>query len=201
VQNEWAIDESAAPPTRRLDSEQLVAVLPTGVIAPPALLALAARPDLQRRIRSVTGCYLDLGDVVVRTSVEGGYLVSLCSPISSGACIGWSTWMRMEANPLSRRLSRWGSSWAWTTGRNRFRLSFRSTEATTSGSAPTASTSSCIASGSRMSCSTQAAKRRGSRCSPTRLRSGRKARPVSQAHRWNDGQFCQRRATRVGLWT
>ncbi len=49
-----AIEESDAPPTRRLDSGQLLAVLPTGVIAPPTMLALAARRDLQRRIRSAT---------------------------------------------------------------------------------------------------------------------------------------------------
>jgi hypothetical protein len=87
VQNEWAIDESDAPATRRFDSEQLVAVLPTGVIAPPALLALAARPDLQRRIRSVTGCYLDLGDFAIRTSMEGGYLVHLLS--DQQWCLHW----------------------------------------------------------------------------------------------------------------
>ena len=38
-----------------------------------SLRLLAARPDLQRRIRSATGCYLDLGDFadVARTAQFG----------------------------------------------------------------------------------------------------------------------------------
>jgi hypothetical protein len=42
-----------------------------GLGLPESLKAFARRPELQRRIRSVTACYLDLGDVAVRTTAPG----------------------------------------------------------------------------------------------------------------------------------
>jgi hypothetical protein len=46
---------------------------------PASLQLLARRPDLQRRIRSGTGCYLDLADFPVETTAEGTRLVHLLS--------------------------------------------------------------------------------------------------------------------------
>jgi hypothetical protein len=41
---------------------------------PASLRLLAQRRDLQRRIRSATACYLDLGDFQAPTTANGGYL-------------------------------------------------------------------------------------------------------------------------------
>jgi hypothetical protein len=73
-QSEWAIDDSEATPQRRLNAEELTALVPPELPVPVALSTLAARPDLQRKIRSATGCYLDLGDVVFRTSGDGSLI-------------------------------------------------------------------------------------------------------------------------------
>jgi|SRR5215831_6829259 len=71
---EWSIEGKDARPIRRLTSADLDAAageLPV----PSAMRLLARRRDLQRRIRSATACYLDLGDFVAKTSAEGGYLI------------------------------------------------------------------------------------------------------------------------------
>jgi hypothetical protein len=46
---------------------------------PASLRLFASRPDLQRRVFSVTACYLDLGDFLAPTSAEGGYLLHVLS--------------------------------------------------------------------------------------------------------------------------
>ena len=46
---------------------------------PGSLRLFGSRPDLQRRVSSVTACYLDLGDFLAPTSVEGGYLLHVLS--------------------------------------------------------------------------------------------------------------------------
>jgi hypothetical protein len=75
----WTIDDSDAVPQRRLTTSELSALVPADLVVPAALLTLAARPELQRRIRSATACYLDLGDVLVPTAAESGYLLHLLS--------------------------------------------------------------------------------------------------------------------------
>jgi hypothetical protein len=55
--------------------ERLAGQLPL----PQALRVFAARKDLQRRISSVTDCYLDVGDRLVTTNVEGAYLLHILS--------------------------------------------------------------------------------------------------------------------------
>lgn len=63
---EWALDNPDASPQRRLTLAGLHDLL--GEVQPPrALLELAKDESLQRRIRSYTGCYLDLGDRTVPT--------------------------------------------------------------------------------------------------------------------------------------
>lgn len=64
---EWALDNPDASPQRRLTLAGLHDLL--GEVQPPrALLELAKDESLQRRIRSYTGCYLDLGDRTVPTA-------------------------------------------------------------------------------------------------------------------------------------
>lgn len=74
---EWSIDTPDATPQRRLVSTQLLTVL-NGKAAPEALATLGARPELQRKVRSYTGCYLDLGDRTVPTD-RGGVLLHFLS--------------------------------------------------------------------------------------------------------------------------
>jgi hypothetical protein len=75
----WSIHDSDQAPQRRLTAEELAALVRVDLRLPPTLTVLAKRADLQRRIRSATGCYLDLGDELVPTSKEGGYLLHLLS--------------------------------------------------------------------------------------------------------------------------
>lgn len=46
---------------------------------PRSLQLFARRPDLQRRIRSATACYLDLGDFRAPTTIDGSYLIHILS--------------------------------------------------------------------------------------------------------------------------
>jgi hypothetical protein len=75
---EWSIDQTDGGQSRPLSIFSLEAVS-GGLELSASLLSLAARPDLQRRIRSSTACYLDLGDFRVPTTIEGGYLVHVLS--------------------------------------------------------------------------------------------------------------------------
>lgn len=71
----WALDRSDEFPQRRIVGHELNVLL-GDVEPPPALAALAADPGLQRKMRSYTGCYFDLGDTAVPTDV-GATLVHL----------------------------------------------------------------------------------------------------------------------------
>jgi hypothetical protein len=64
--SEWSLDSSDATPQRRLARSELFSVL-DGLEPPRALAALAEQPELQRRLRSFTGCYFDLGHHAVPT--------------------------------------------------------------------------------------------------------------------------------------
>jgi hypothetical protein len=64
--------------TRPLTTEHLAA-LAQDLPLPQALRTFAARPALQRRVRSVTACYLDLGDFVAPTSGPDSYLLHVLS--------------------------------------------------------------------------------------------------------------------------
>jgi hypothetical protein len=75
---EWALNGPESVPDRPLTADSLEAVagqLPL----PVALRTLARRDELQRRIRSATGCYFDLGHFVVPTTASDGHLVHLVS--------------------------------------------------------------------------------------------------------------------------
>jgi hypothetical protein len=73
------IYDSEAMPQRRVTTAALAELVPPDIALPTALTELAARTELQRRIRSATACYLDLGDFLARTSHEGGYLLHVVS--------------------------------------------------------------------------------------------------------------------------
>jgi hypothetical protein len=75
----WNIYDSDAMPQRRVTTAALAELVPSQIALPAALTEFAARPELQRRIRSATGCYLDLGDFLARTAHEGGHLLHLVS--------------------------------------------------------------------------------------------------------------------------
>jgi hypothetical protein len=74
---EWGLDTTDAAPTRPVALDALRAVL-TDTPAPTALVTMATRPHLQRRMRSFTGCYLDLADRAVPVA-GGGLLVHFLS--------------------------------------------------------------------------------------------------------------------------
>jgi hypothetical protein len=72
----WPISDG--DPVTPLTSESLE-TLARGIPLPKALREFAARPELQRRVSSVTGCYLDLGDQLAPTSAPEGYLLHILS--------------------------------------------------------------------------------------------------------------------------
>ncbi len=74
----WSVADEGAAPVRPLTAAGLEAVA-AGLPVPPSLRLLAERPELQRRIRSATACYLDLGDFAVATTAEDGYLIHVLS--------------------------------------------------------------------------------------------------------------------------
>jgi hypothetical protein len=93
--SEWSIEGKDARPVRMLTSADLDAVageLPV----PSSLRVLAGRRDLQRRIRSATACYLDLGDFAAGTSVEGGYLIHVLS--DQQWCLHWMVYLDATGN-------------------------------------------------------------------------------------------------------
>ncbi len=84
--SKWAIADGDA--VRALTPVGLAAItdrLP--VVVPESLRLLAGRPDLQRRIRSATACFLDLGDFPVATAGEDGFLVHILS--DQQWCMHW----------------------------------------------------------------------------------------------------------------
>jgi hypothetical protein len=74
----WSVAGEDADPVRPLTPADLEAVA-AGLPVPPSLRLLAERPELQRRIRSATACYLDLGDFAAATTVDGGRLIHVLS--------------------------------------------------------------------------------------------------------------------------
>lgn len=75
--DEWSIDTSDGAQLQALTLESLESLV-EGVRLPSSLRTFARRPDLQRRVRSCTACYLDLGDFAAPTDL-GGYLIHLLS--------------------------------------------------------------------------------------------------------------------------
>jgi len=117
---EWSIADG--DPVRALTSAGLEAVA-SGLPVPASLRLLAARGDLQRRIRSATACYLDLGDLRLR-HLPGAVTWFMCSQISSGAGIGCCTWTSPVTKLYSPRRNRSALTYP-TTNRPR-RVSFPS---------------------------------------------------------------------------
>jgi len=75
---EWGIAGGDTPPERALTPGGLEAVA-AGLPVPPSLRLLAERPELQRRIRSATACYLDLGHFAAATDIDDGRLIHVLS--------------------------------------------------------------------------------------------------------------------------
>jgi hypothetical protein len=93
---EWTIAEADdGSQTHPLTLERLEEIA-DGLPLPAALRVFAARPDLQRRVRSATGCYLDLGALRARTSVSDGYLVHLLS--DQQWCLHWLLYLDARGN-------------------------------------------------------------------------------------------------------
>ena len=78
VSAEWGIADGDAPFDRALTPGGLEAVA-AGLPVPPSLRLLAARSELQRRIRSAIACYLDPGDFAAATDIEGCCLIHVLS--------------------------------------------------------------------------------------------------------------------------
>lgn len=76
--DEWTIDGTDAGGQSCPLTPECLAAVAAGLKLPAGLRSFAARPHLQRRVRSATACYLDLGDRAVPTS-DGGHLVHLLS--------------------------------------------------------------------------------------------------------------------------
>ena len=76
---EWSIEQGdEGQQTRALTVPHLDALVPD-LRLPSSLRVFASRPDLQRRIRSVTACYLDLADFAVPAAGADGKLVHVLS--------------------------------------------------------------------------------------------------------------------------
>jgi hypothetical protein len=89
---------------------------------PESLVVFSQRPDLQRRIHSVTACYLDLGDFVVEPLKTRDSSCTFC-PTSNGADTGSSTATRPVTTRSSPPCRHSGSRYP-TTGRTHRRRSF-----------------------------------------------------------------------------
>jgi hypothetical protein len=74
----WALNGTEAYPDQPLTMEGLLD-LGGDLPLPTSIRTLASRADLQRRVRSESGCYLDLGQLLVPTSTPGGYLLHFLS--------------------------------------------------------------------------------------------------------------------------
>ena len=71
-------DAASSEPTRFASEPELNALLAgRGVHVPVSFATFVGDPDLRRRIRSCTACYLDLGDVAV--PAPGGWLIHFLS--------------------------------------------------------------------------------------------------------------------------
>jgi hypothetical protein len=76
--NDGIKDGEPGQQVRPLTTEQLTGLAPD-LPLPQALRNFAERPELQRRISSVTACYLDLGDSLTPTSAPDGHLLHVLS--------------------------------------------------------------------------------------------------------------------------
>jgi hypothetical protein len=94
--------------TRPLTTEHLAA-LAQDLPLPHALRTFAARPALQRRVRSVTAWHLDLGDFVAPTRAPTATSF-MCCRISSGFVTGSFTSTDLGTRPCSSRANRSGLS-------------------------------------------------------------------------------------------
>jgi hypothetical protein len=75
----WSIERGGrGQQMRPLTVKDLRAIAP-GWAVPASLLRLAEHQELQRRIRSATACFLDLGDQAARTTADGAVLMHLLS--------------------------------------------------------------------------------------------------------------------------
>lgn len=90
---EWSIAERADA-VRPLTADGLDEIA-AGAAVPPSLRLLAGRPELQRRIRSATACYLDLGDFAPATS-SGGRLIHVLS--DQQWCLHWLVYADAAGN-------------------------------------------------------------------------------------------------------
>jgi hypothetical protein len=98
----WLEDEAEKPEWNIAEGDPVRSVTPAGLEAvagnlpvPSSLRLLAARGDLQRRIRSATACILDLGDFAAATS-GGGYLVHVLS--DQQWCLHWLLYLDPAGN-------------------------------------------------------------------------------------------------------
>lgn len=88
--DEWPIGDQARSelPALTAACERL------GVALPPAFLALMRAPELQRRIRSCTACFIDVGDAPVRAPAGDGYLVRFLA--DQQGCLYWYLYLTAD---------------------------------------------------------------------------------------------------------
>jgi hypothetical protein len=93
---DWSIadGDGETAPVRALTPAGLDAAA-SGLPVPASLRLLAARPDLQRRIRSAAGCYLDLADAAV-PAAGGGHLLHVLS--DQQHCMHWLAYLGADGH-------------------------------------------------------------------------------------------------------
>lgn len=67
-----------------------------GLSLPPAFLAFMREPALQRRIRSCTACFVDVGAEPVRSPVGDGYLVRFLA--DQQGCLFWYLYLAADGS-------------------------------------------------------------------------------------------------------
>ncbi len=89
---EWPIGEEARAelPALTAACERL------GLTLPPAFLALMRTPDLQRRIRSCTACFIDVSAAPVRAPAGDGYLVRFLA--DQQGCLFWYLYLTADGS-------------------------------------------------------------------------------------------------------
>jgi hypothetical protein len=92
---QWSIaDGDAVRPLTAAGLEAIIGQLPMPV--PPALRLLAERGDLQRKIRSATACFLDLGDFAATAGARDGHLIHLLA--DQQWCLHWLVYLDTSGN-------------------------------------------------------------------------------------------------------
>src|SRR4051812_19487767 len=91
VQQEWAIGGGpvAELPPLVTACDQL------GLSLPPAFLTFLSTPDLHRRIRSCTACYLDVSGGPVRAPGQDGYLIRFLA--DQQGCLYWYLYLTADS--------------------------------------------------------------------------------------------------------